>query len=170
MIRKFREYIPKIDTTCFIASDSDIIGNVEIGKNSSVWYKAVLRGDMAKIAVGENSNIQDGCVLHCMTDIEIKIGNNVTVGHNAVLHSCTIDDGSLIGMGSIVLDGARIGKNCLVGAGTLVTPNTVVPDGSMVLGSPGKVKRQLSNDEITYLKRASVEYTKLAEESKIEDK
>ena len=164
MIQKYKEYLPEIDDTCYIAPGGMVIGRVSIGRNSSVWHNAVLRGDIDKITVGENSNIQDGAVLHCVSNVETRVGDNVTVGHGAILHSCAVGDCSLIGMGSIILDGAVIGRNCLIGAGAVVTPNTEIPDGSMVLGSPAKVRRQLTEEEILHIKRNAEEYVRLAKE------
>lgn len=166
MIITYKHFTPQIDGTCFIAPGSTIVGNVEIGSNSSVWYNAVLRGDIEKIVIGSYSNIQDGCVVHCVHNQETRVGSHVTVGHGAILHSCSIGDNSLIGMGAIVLDGVRIGKNCLVGAGAVVTPNTDIPDGSMVLGSPAKVKRQLAQEEIDHIKANALEYVRLSKDYK----
>lgn len=166
MIEKYKGYTPDIDETCYIAPGCAVVGNVKIGRNSSVWYNAVLRGDVERIVIGENSNIQDGCVLHCVHNVETVVGNNVTVGHKAILHSCTVGDRSLIGMGAIVLDGVKIGKNCLIGAGALVTPNTVIPDGSLFIGSPGKVKRQLTEGEIAHMGKGADEYIRLSKEYK----
>lgn len=166
MIYKYKENTPHIDTTCFIAPGCSVIGKVSIGKDSSVWYNAVIRGDMASIIIGENTNIQDGSVLHCVKDVDTVVGSNVTVGHGAILHSCTVGDGSLIGMGSIVLDGVKIGTNCVIGAGTLLTPRTVIPDNSLVVGNPGKVKRQLTEGQIEYIRSASKEYVGLAMDMK----
>jgi carbonic anhydrase/acetyltransferase-like protein (isoleucine patch superfamily) len=143
MIQKYKSIAPKIDETCYLAPGCAVIGDVIIGKNSSVWHNAVIRGDEAKIVIGENTNIQDGCIIHCIPGIEVKIGDNVTIGHGAILHSCSINDGSLIGMGSIILDRVKIGRNCLIAAGTTVTPNTKIPDGSLVMGNPAEVKREL---------------------------
>lgn len=168
MLQKYKSFFPEIDETCYMAPGSMIIGNVKLGRNSSVWHNAVLRGDIEKIVIGENSNVQDGCMLHCIHNVELHIGNNVSIGHGAILHSCTIGDNSLIGMGAIVLDGARVGNNCLIGAGAVVTPNSEIPDGSMVLGSPAKVKRQLSEEEIQNITRNAQEYTRLAKEYKEE--
>ena len=123
-------------------------GDVTMGRGCSVWYNAVIRGDEAPITIGENTNIQDNATLHTSFGHPLIIGSGVTIGHNAVVHSCTIKDNVLIGMGAIVLDDAVIGNNCIVGAGALVTKGTVIPDGSMVLGSPAKVKRALTEEEI----------------------
>ena len=148
MIERYKDFFPKIDETCFIAPGSAVIGDVIIGKYSSIWHNAVVRGDVDRIIIGEYSNIQDNSTLHCTHGIELIIGDYVTVGHGVILHSCTIGDNSLIGMGAIILDGAVIGKNCLIGAGTIVTQNTVIPDGSLVIGVPGRIRRQLTEEEI----------------------
>jgi carbonic anhydrase/acetyltransferase-like protein (isoleucine patch superfamily) len=168
MIEKYKNFFPQIDGTCFIAPGSAIIGDVIIGKYSSVWHNTVVRGDVDRIIIGKCSNIQDNSTLHCTHGLELVIGDYVTIGHGVVLHSCVIGDNSLIGMGAILLDGAKVGKNCLVGAGTIVTQNTVIPDGSLVIGSPGRVRRQLTKEEIegnrvnaqSYLEK-SAEYRRL---------
>ena len=131
----------------FIAPNAAVIGNVVMHERSSVWFNCVLRGDAEQIVIGAGSNIQDGTVMHADPGFPMTVGENVTVGHNAMLHGCTVGDGSLIGIGAIVLNGAKIGKNCLIGANALVTEGTEVPDGSLVLGSPGKVKKELSPEE-----------------------
>ena len=153
--------VPQIHESVYIAPTAVIIGDVTIGKNSSVWFNAVLRGDIDWIRIGENTNIQDGSVLHCSTGVETFVGNNVTVGHNCILHSCHIDDGSLIGMGAVVIDGVRIGKNCLVGAGSMVAPNKVIPDNSLVYGNPAKVIRSLSAEEIEKMHKGAEHYLDL---------
>lgn len=147
-----------------IADNATVCGDVEIGRDSSVWYGAVIRGDDDKITIGERSNIQDNCVLHCDEGYPLSIGDGVTVGHGAILHGCSIGDGTLIGMGSVVLNGAKIGKNCLVGAGALVTGKTDAPDGSMLIGSPAKVKRELTDDEIKENVHSADFYVKCAKE------
>lgn len=169
MIQRFRDLDPKIDGTCYIAPGSAVIGDVVIGKNTSVWHNAVIRGDVDRIEIGENSNIQDGCLLHCTRGIKLKIGDNVSVGHGAILHSCEIGDNSLIGMGAVVLDKAKIGKNCLIGAGAVVTPRTEIPDGSMAVGSPAKVKRELTSEEIEGIAENSREYVKLSGDYKSDE-
>lgn len=166
MIQKFNDYVPEVDETCYLAPGSAVIGNVIIGKGSSVWHNAVIRGDVDQIIIGENTNIQDCSVLHCAHNIKLIIGNNVTVGHGAILHSCEIGDNSLVGMGAIVLDGVKIGNNCLIGAGAVVTPNTVIPEGSLVLGNPGKVKRELTANEIDHISNNAHEYVQFAEKYK----
>lgn len=131
----------------FIAPNAAVIGNVVMQENSSVWFGCVLRGDGDRIEIGAGSNIQDGSVLHVDPGFPLTIGRNVTVGHNAMLHGCTVGDGTLVGINAVVLNGARIGKGCLIGANALVTEGMEVPDGSMVLGSPAKIKRQLSEEQ-----------------------
>lgn len=123
-------------------------GDVTMGRGCSVWFNAVIRGDVSPISIGEDTNIQDNAVLHTSFDLPLTLGRGVTVGHGAILHSCTVEDNVLIGMGAIVLDGAVIGRDSIVGAGALVTKNTQVPPGSMVLGSPARVKRALTKEEI----------------------
>ena len=131
----------------FIAPNAAVIGDVTLGDNSSVWFSCVLRGDAERIEVGAGSNIQDGAVLHADPGYPMVVGRNVTVGHNAMLHGCTIGDGSLVGINAVVLNGARVGKGCLIGANALVTEGMEVPDGSLVLGSPGKVRSSLSAEQ-----------------------
>jgi carbonic anhydrase/acetyltransferase-like protein (isoleucine patch superfamily) len=131
----------------FIAPTAAVIGRVVLEANSSVWFSCVLRGDVERIRVGAGTNIQDGTVIHADPGFPAEIGANVTVGHNAMLHGCTIGDGSLVGIGAVVLNGARIGRGCLIGAGALVTEGAEIPDGSLVLGSPGKVRRTLTAEQ-----------------------
>ena len=132
------------DGEYWIAPTATVVGNVILKKNASIWFGAVLRGDNDPITIGENSNIQDNSVLHTDVGMPLTIGANVTVGHMVMLHGCTIGDGSLIGIGSIILNGAKIGKNCIIGASSLITEGKEIPDNSMVMGSPGKVVRTLS--------------------------
>ena len=131
----------------FVADNATVLGLVRLENNASVWFNAVLRGDNALITIGENSNIQDGAVLHTDPDIELTIGRNVTVGHKVMLHGCTIGDNSLIGINSVVLNGARIGKNCLIGANSLITEGKEIPDGSLVMGAPAKVVKTLTPEQ-----------------------
>ncbi len=147
----------------FIAQGAVICGDVTMGDKVSVWYNAVLRGDMAPIIIGDETNVQECSVLHVSEDIPLVIGKGVTIGHGAILHSCTIGDNSLIGMGAIVLDGAKIGKNCIIAAGALVTGGTEIPDGSLVMGSPGKVRREMTEAEIEANRRNAEEYIALME-------
>lgn len=146
----------------FIAENATVIGNVCLKANSSVWFNSVLRGDNELIEVGEGSNIQDGCVLHTDPGFPMTIGKGVTVGHKVMLHGCTIGENSLIGIGSTVLNGAVIGNNCLVGANSLVTEGKSFPDGSLILGAPAKVVRQLTDEEISGMTEAASHYVENA--------
>lgn len=146
------------DGEYWIAPNAVVLGHVILKKNVSIWFGAVLRGDNDLITVGENSNVQDGSVLHTDTGSPLTIGANVTVGHMVMLHGCTIGDNSLIGIGAIVLNGAVIGKNCLIGAGALITENKVIADNSMVLGSPGQVVREVSERQAHMLSSGAAHY------------
>lgn len=132
----------------WIAPTAVVLGDVVLEPGASIWFGAVLRGDTDRLTVGENSNIQDGSVLHADDGVPLTIGRDVTVGHKVMLHGCTIGDNTLIGIGAVVLNGAVIGKNCLIGAGALITEGKVIPDGSLVMGSPGKVVRELTEGQI----------------------
>ncbi|WP_238881366.1 gamma carbonic anhydrase family protein [Clostridium sp. YIM B02551] len=169
MIKEFSPYKPKIHKEVYLAENSTIIGNVEIEEGASIWFGAVLRGDENSIKVGKNSNIQDNAVVH-VDDYSVKIGNNVTVGHGAILHGCVIEDECLIGMGSIILNNARIGKNTIVGAGSLVTQNADIPEGVLCLGSPAKVVRKLTEDEINSIKSSARMYFDLSNKYRSEEK
>lgn len=149
---------PTIDPSAYLASGAVVIGAVTLGKNSSVWHNAVLRGDINTIEVGEGSNVQDGTIVHLADDYGVKIGNYVTIGHAAMIHACEIGDECLIGMQATVLDGAVIGAQSIVGAGALVTKGTQVPPGSLVLGSPAKVVRALSEAERAGLRQWAEKY------------
>jgi gamma-carbonic anhydrase len=152
MIKPFKNTHPKIHETAFIAEDAVIIGDVEIGAESSVWYGSVVRGDVNYIRIGERTNIQDGTVIHVTTErFSTVLEDEITVGHRVTLHGCYVESNCLIGIGAILLDGVRVGKNSLVAAGSLVTPNTVIPPRSLVMGSPAKVKRELTDEEIKNL-------------------
>lgn len=142
----------------WVAANATVVGDVTLGPKSSVFYGAVLRGDIARIVVGEGSNIQDNCIVHLADDLDAVIGKWCTIGHGAIVHACTIEDECLIGMGATVLDGAVIGARSIVGAGAVVTPRTVIPPGSMVLGSPAKVTRALKPEEQAKLKGWAEKY------------
>ena len=142
------------------APNSSIIGDVTLENNTSIWFNVTLRGDIENIYVGEGSNVQDGSVLHTDPGYPLKIGKDVTIGHLVVLHGCTIGDNSLIGIGAVILNGAKIGKNCIIGANALVTENKVIPDNSLVIGSPGKIVRQVSNDEAKSITENAIHYQK----------
>jgi gamma-carbonic anhydrase len=138
---------PRVHETAFIAPGATVIGDVTLGENSSVWFGSVLRGDINRIVIGPGTNVQDGAVVHLADDFGALVGSLVTIGHKAVVHACTIDDEVLVGMGAIVLDGAEIGARSILGAGALVTGGKKIPPGSLVLGSPAKVVRQLTLEE-----------------------
>lgn len=157
---------PKIDPDARIAREALILGDVAIGAGSSVWYFSVIRGDEASITIGRGTNIQENCTVHVTTGCPAVIGDGVTVGHNAVLHSCTVGDGSLIGMGSVVLDQASIGKDCLIAAGSLVTKGMQIPDGSLVMGSPARVKRQLTEEEKEDMRNNAQVYLEISKDMK----
>ena len=142
---------PSLADTAWVADSAQVIGNVVLGDQASVWFGTVVRGDMERITIGAGSNIQDTSVLHADTGQPLVIGERVTVGHQAVLHGCTVGDESLIGIGAIVLNGAKIGKNCLVGAGALVTEGKEFPDGSMIIGAPARLVRQLTPEQMDSL-------------------
>jgi carbonic anhydrase/acetyltransferase-like protein (isoleucine patch superfamily) len=159
MIHPFKESSPKIDDSAFVVESAQIIGDVVIGEESSVWFNAVIRGDVNHIQIGNYTNIQDGCVLHVARKTHpLIVGDEVTVGHNVTLHACTIGSRCLIGMGAVVMDGVEIGEHSIVGAGALVTPGTKIPPGSLVLGSPAKVKRELTEDEKRGIRESAANY------------
>ncbi|WP_299030504.1 gamma carbonic anhydrase family protein [uncultured Sulfitobacter sp.] len=149
---------PQIDPTAWVAPDANVIGNVTLAQNSSVWFGCTLRGDNELISVGAGSNVQENSVFHTDPGCPLTIGENCTIGHKVMLHGCTIGDNSLIGMGATVLNGAKIGKNCLIGAGALITENKVIPDGSLVMGAPGKVVRTLDDKAIEGLRMSAIHY------------
>jgi len=151
----------KIHKSVFVAKGAVIIGDVEIGEKSSIWYNAVIRGDKKPIKIGKFSNVQDNCTIHTEFN-RVKIGDYVTIGHNAVVHGAEIENNCLIGMNSVILDGARIGKNSLIGACCVVTENMIVPECSLVLGIPGRIIRKLEPKEVEFIKKNAIIYTKLA--------
>jgi carbonic anhydrase/acetyltransferase-like protein (isoleucine patch superfamily) len=144
----------------WIAASADVIGRVRLERNASIWFNAVLRGDNELISVGEGSNVQDGCVLHTDMGSPLSIGKRCTIGHKAMLHGCTIGDNTLVGIGSIILNNAVIGKNCLIGANSLISERKVIPDNSLVMGSPGKVVRELDAEAIARLSAAAASYVR----------
>lgn len=146
------------DDQYWIAPTATVIGDVILKKNASVWWNAVVRGDTDTITIGENTNIQDGSVLHADFGVPLIIGANVTVGHMVMLHGCTIGDNSLIGIGSIILNGAKIGKNCLIGANVLITEGKEIPDNALVMGAPGKVVRDVTEDQVRVLTGSAMHY------------
>jgi len=146
------------DGQFWVADNATVLGNVIIGRNASVWFNTTIRGDNEEIRIGDGANVQDGCVLHTDPGFPMVIGADVTVGHMVMLHGCTIGANSLVGIGAIVLNGANIGANCLVGAGALITEGKEIPDGSVVLGAPGKVVRQTTADDQALIRRATENY------------
>ena len=153
---------PRIASTAWVADSAQVIGNVELAEDSSVWFGVVIRGDTETIRIGKGSNIQDGSVLHADIGKPLTVGANVTVGHKVMLHGCTIGDGSLIGIGAIVMNGAHIGKGCIVGAGALVTEGKEFPDGSMIIGSPAKAVRELTAEQQAHLRLSALHYVENA--------
>jgi len=157
MIHLIGDRVPDISPEAWVAPSADVIGTVRLAAGASVWFNAVLRGDNDWIEIGEGSNVQDGSVLHTDPGIPLRVGAGVTIGHKALLHACTVGDGSLIGNGAIVLDGAVIGRGCVVAAGALVPPGMSVPEGVVVMGSPAKVVRELKEeDRVRILRGAEV--------------
>ncbi|WP_053844429.1 gamma carbonic anhydrase family protein [Paracidovorax avenae] len=150
--------IPRVAESAWVAGSAEVMGNVVLGEDASIWFGAVLRGDNETLAIGAGSNVQDGSVLHSDPGQPLTLGERVTVGHKVVLHGCTVGDESLIGIGAVVLNGAKIGRNCLVGAGALVTEGKEFPDGSMILGSPAKAVKQLTPEQIEGLRRSAQVY------------
>jgi carbonic anhydrase/acetyltransferase-like protein (isoleucine patch superfamily) len=154
----------QIHSTAKILPGTQIVGDIEIDENSSIWYNAVLRGDSGKIKVGKNSNVQDNCTIHSTEGYNIKIGENVSVGHGAILHGCEIQDNVIVGMGAIILNGAKINKNSIVGAGSLVTEHKEFLEGSLILGSPAKVVRPLVPEEFETITDNADTYVKLSKQ------
>jgi carbonic anhydrase/acetyltransferase-like protein (isoleucine patch superfamily) len=161
-LRHYLHQTPNIQAAAFVAPSADVMGAVTVGKDSSLWYQTVLRGDIQTITIGEGTNIQDGTVIHLADDGPVLIGDYTTVGHQAMIHACTIGNETLIGMGAVILDYAQIGNQCIVGAGALVTKGTVIPDGSMVLGAPAKVVRPLTAEERAGLRLWAQKYIHVA--------
>jgi carbonic anhydrase/acetyltransferase-like protein (isoleucine patch superfamily) len=154
--------IPDLHASAWVADSAQVIGNVTLAEDCSVWFGVVARGDTETLSIGRGSNIQDGSVLHADPGMPLTIGENVTVGHQVMLHGCSIGDGSLIGIQAVILNGARIGKNCLVGAGALITEGKEFPDGSMIFGSPAKAVRQLTPEQIAGMQSAATHYVENA--------
>lgn len=152
------EFAPQIDESAWVADSADVMGDVRLAADASVWFNAVLRGDNTTLTIGRGTNIQDGAILHSDHGFPLTIGDDVTVGHQVMLHGCTVGDGSLIGIQSVVLNGARIGRDCLVGAGSLVTEGKEFPDGSLIMGRPAKVVRTLTPEQIAAQRQSAVNY------------
>ncbi|MEO7709398.1 MAG: gamma carbonic anhydrase family protein [Caldimonas sp.] len=155
---RLREHAPQVPASAYVAAEASLIGQVTLGERASVWFGAVARGDNEPITIGAESNIQEGAVLHADPGYPLKIGNNVTVGHQVMLHGCTIGDGSLIGIQAVVMNGAVIGKQCLVGAGAIVTERKTFPDRMLIIGVPAKAMRELTDAEVANLASAAAGY------------
>ncbi|HEY1092638.1 MAG TPA: gamma carbonic anhydrase family protein [Burkholderiaceae bacterium] len=167
-IYQLGEYAPEIDPSAYVADSATLIGKVTLEANASVWSNVTIRGDNERITIGENSNVQESCVMHTDMGFPLTLGKDVTVGHQAMLHGCTVGDGSLIGIQAIVLNGARIGKGCLVGAGALVTEGKEFPDNSLIIGAPAKVVRTLTEEETQRLKLSARSYAMRGQQYKAE--
>lgn len=158
MIAGYNGTQPTIGRHCYVAPTADIIGDAKLGDGVGIWFHATLRADVNSITIGEQTNIQDNCVLHVTKAQALAVGKRCTIGHGAILHACTIEDDCLIGMGSIVLDGSHIGTQCLVGAGSVVPPNKTYPPQSLIIGSPARAIRQLTEEELLHMKQNTLEY------------
>ena len=157
-IYELDDYQPNIDPSAWVADSASVIGRVAMAEGASVWFGAVLRGDNEWITLGKDANVQDGCVLHTDIGYPLTLGERVSIGHQVMLHGCTVGEGTLIGIGAIVLNGAKIGKNCVVGAGSLVTEGKEFPDNSLIVGSPARVLRTLEPEQIERFGRAATFY------------
>jgi len=169
-IYRLGEDVPQLGADAWVADSATVLGRVRLGAAASVWYGAVLRGDNDLIQVGARSNIQDGSVLHTDHGLALTLGEGVTVGHQVMLHGCTVGDGSLVGIQSVILNGARIGRHCLVGAKSLVTEGKEFPDGALIMGSPAKVVRMLSPEQIQLLQMSAAHYVQLAARHRLAQK
>jgi carbonic anhydrase/acetyltransferase-like protein (isoleucine patch superfamily) len=164
-LRPFRGVTPRVHPSCFVEDSAQVVGDVELGEDSSVWFNAVLRGDVNPIRIGKRTNIQDLTLVHVTTEKHAThVGDDVTVGHRVILHGCVVGHRVLVGMGAILMDGVEVGDECIIGAGALLTPGTTVPPGSLVVGSPGKVKRPITEEERAFLRLSAQHYVQLAAE------
>lgn len=160
----YGKYIPRTAETVYVAEGAKLVGDVTVGQHSSIWFNAVLRGDLAPVIIGNRCNIQDGAVGHVAEALPLVLGNDISVGHSAIIHGCRIGSGTLIGMGAIVLNGAEIGEYALIGAGSIVTENKIIPPFTLSLGSPAKVIRELTEQDLLRMKRTSESYVNKAQE------
>jgi len=164
-LRPFRGQSPRVDPSCFVDDSAQVIGDVELGEDSSVWFNTVIRGDVNSIRIGKRTNIQDLTMVHVTSKQHpTTIGDDVTVGHHVVLHGCTIGNRVLVGMGSVVMDGVEVGDDAIIGAGALVTPGTKIPPGSLAVGSPARVKRPITDEERAFLLESAKHYVHYAAE------
>ena len=161
ILKEFRGKRPRVDAAAFVAENAALIGDVTVGRDSSVWYGAVLRGDFSPITIGEGSSVQDNVTMHCEMDRPLRVGNNVTIGHNAVIHCSAVGDNTLVGMGAVLLDGAVIGEGCIIGAGAVVRENEIVPDHTLMVGVPAKAVRAVTPEQLRALE-APAEYIGIA--------
>lgn len=159
-IYQLGEHAPEIDASAYVADSANLIGKVTVAANASVWSGVTIRGDNERITIGENSNVQEGTVMHTDMGFPLTLGKGVTVGHQAMLHGCTVGDGALIGIQAVVLNGARIGKGCLVGAGALVTEGKQFPDNTLIIGAPAKAVRTLTEEDVARLQAGADSYVK----------
>jgi len=165
MLRAFQGILPRVEKNAFVEETAVVVGDVVIGAESSVWFLSVVRADVNFVKIGSRTNIQDLCVLHVTHDTHpLIIGDDVTVGHHVVLHGCTIKDRVLVGMGAILMDGVVIGEECIIGAGALITEGTVIPPRSLVLGSPARIKRPVTEEERAWIKQSAANYVRYAAE------
>lgn len=164
MIISFKGKKPAIDPSCFVSENASVIGDVSLGKGSSIWFGAVVRGDIKKISIGDRTNVQDLCVLHVESSNDLMIGDDVTIGHKAILHGCYVGDRVLVGMGATIMNGAKVADDCIIGAGAIITEGVQIPSRSLVIGIPGKVKRHLTDDEMKSITHSAAEYSNLAAE------
>lgn len=167
MIKNLGNIKPDIHKETFIAESADVMGNVTIGEGSSIWYSSVVRGDIENISIGKYTNIQDNATVHTETNIPTRIGDYTVVGHNAIVHGCVVGNNCLIGMGAIVLNGAVIGDNSIIGAGSVITEGKIIPPNSLVLGTPGKIVREVTKVEIDEIKKNALRYYDLWKENHI---
>ena len=161
MIYEFYGKKPKIGKNCFIAPSADIIGDVEISSDSSVWYNATIRADQGSVKIGKNVSIQDNCIVHTDPKIPVQIADNVVIGHRAIIHSAKVGSNTIIGMGAILLNGVKVGENCIIGAGSVVTENTEIPNNSIAFGSPAKVVKQITPEHMHRIKKNVQDYVEL---------
>lgn len=164
----YNSVMPKIDESVFLAPTATVVGDVEIGEGSSIWFNAVIRGDFQKITIGKNVNVQDNTTVHVMSNVPTEIGNEVTVGHNAIIHARKIGNNCLIGMGAIILGYTEIGDNVVIGAGTMLTQHKKIPSNSLVWGNPAHIVRSIRDDEIEALHDSAISYREIAEKYKAE--
>jgi carbonic anhydrase/acetyltransferase-like protein (isoleucine patch superfamily) len=164
MIRRYQNIRPEIDPAAWVARSAEVIGKVHLGPDVNVWYGTVIRGDVNEVRIGARTNVQDNAVIHVDRTFPCTIGEDVTIGHGAIVHGCTIGNSVLIGMGAIILDGAVIEDNVMIGAGALVSPGKHIPSGSLVVGSPGRIMRDLNEKELAHLKNSSKVYVEISKE------